>query len=401
MKQPTIPNPRAGAFRERYYPASSLSEWHDWRWQSRNRIRDIDQLERIFVLTDGEANAVKKHRGALPVGITPYYASLLDRQRADTPLRKTMIPTMEEFDRAPGERDDPLGEEDHMPVPGLVHTYPDKVLFLVTDFCATYCRYCTRSRMVGGGEFLPDRRMWREALDYIRKNPQVRDVLLSGGDPLVLSDERLGWLLDELYAIEHVELIRIGTKIPAVLPQRVTPELVAMLRRYQPLWVSIHFTHPDELTAECRLACDRLADAGIPMASQTVLLAGVNDDLNTMKSLMQGLLRFRVKPYYLHQCDPVNGSAHFKTRVEAGWEIIRGLHGHTTGYAVPHYMVDAPGGGGKVPLAPNYLVNRSDGDLVLRSYDGRTYRYPEGVKQGAPPAEDAGVTMTPREGPAL
>jgi len=350
-------------------------DWTDWRWQLRHRIRDLDALERAFVLTPDEREAVRRRRGALPLGITPYYARLIDRENPDDPLRRTMIPRLDEYVVSPGERRDPLGEEDHQVVPGLIHTYPEKVLFLVTDFCATYCRYCTRSRMVGAGELHPDRRTWEAALDYIAGDPRIRDVLLSGGDPLTLSDDRLGWLLERLRRIPHVELVRIGTKIPAVLPQRITDELVSRLRQFHPLWMSIHFTHPTELTPEVADACDRIASAGIPMAAQTVLLAGVNDDPETMKDLVNGLLRIRVKPYYLHQCDSVEGTSHFRTPVDRGIELIRGLHGRVTGYAVPLYMIDAPGGGGKVPVAPDYIVGRDGDDLLLENYEGKTYRY--------------------------
>jgi lysine 2,3-aminomutase len=370
-------HPRSHAFRRRFFPNATGQDWNDWRWQLRNRIRDLEGLERILQLTDEERQAVRRRRGALPVGFTPYYASLLDPVRADQPLRRTMVPTLAEFERAPGEQEDPLGEEAHSPVPGLVHTYPDKALFLVTDFCATYCRYCTRSRLVGAGEFLPDKAQWERCLAYIAARPAIRDVLLSGGDPLILSEDRLEWLIGRLRSIPHVEIIRIGTKIPAVLPQRITPALTRMLRRFHPLWMSLHFTHPDELTPETGRACARLADAGIPLVSQTVLLAGVNDEAAAMKALLVGLLKFRVKPYYLHQCDPVAGSAHFKTPVVRGFEILRSLHGHTTGYAVPHFMIDAPGGGGKIPLAPDYVVDRDAEALRLLNYQGRMYFYPE------------------------
>lgn len=359
-------------FRKTHFPASTARDWNDWRWQLRNRIRDLAGLERVFDLSDDEREAVRRHRGALPVGITPYYAALVAQSAA---LRKTMIPVTAEYIRSPGEREDPLGEEDHSPVPGLVHTYPDKVLFLVTDFCATYCRYCTRSRMVGAGEYLPDRSLWERAIAYIESRREVRDVLLSGGDPLILSDERLEWLLKRLHAIPHVEFLRIGTKLPAVLPQRITPSLVRMLRKYHPLFMSLHVMHPAELTPDMKKACERLADAGIPLGSQSVLLAGVNDDLPTLKSLMQGLLRMRVKPYYLHQCDAVAGSAHFRVPIAKGVELIRGLHGHTTGYAVPTYMLDAPGGGGKVPLTPQYIVDADGPELIVQNYRGSTYRY--------------------------
>jgi len=258
-----------------------------------------------------------------------------------------------------------------------VHRYPDRVLFLPTDFCSAYCRYCTRSRMVGQGSCSPaDTARWERALDYIQATPQVRDVLLSGGDPLTLPDERLEWLLSRLRAIQHVEFVRLGTKVPAVLPQRITPKLTRMLKKYHPLWMSLHFTHPAELTPETALACNRLADAGIPLGSQTVLLQGINDDVPTLRSLYHGLLRLRVRPYYLYQCDPILGSAHFRTSVSRG---IEGLGGHTTGYAVPTYVIDAPGGGGKIPLLPEYLKGRSEEGLVLENFEGRTFHYPDGL----------------------
>ncbi len=366
------------AFRRCFYPDVSAREWNDWRWQLRNRIRDLEGLERIFPLTDDERAAVLRRQGALPVGFTPYYASLISRDDPADPIRKTMIPVQAEFVRSSGEMDDPLGEDPRSPVPGLVHTYPDKVLFLVTDFCATYCRYCTRSRLVGAGEYLPDRALWEQALAYIREHREVRDVLLSGGDPLILSDERLEWLLARLHEIPHVEFLRIGTKIPAVMPQRITAGLVKMLKKYHPLFFSIHFTHPAELTPETARACARLADAGIPLGSQTVLLAGVNDHPAVMKALMLGLLKMRVKPYYLHQCDAVAGSAHFRTPISTGKDIIRSLHGFTTGYAVPTYMLDAPGGGGKVPLSPDYIEGREGDTVLVRNHEGSKYRYVDG-----------------------
>lgn len=362
-------------FQQTRYAETSLSDWTDWRWQLRNRIRDLEGAQRLFDLTESETSAILKRQGLLPLGITPYYAALLDPEDSNQPLRRTKIPRLEEFEVSGDECEDPLGEDAHSPVPGLVHTYPDKVLFLVTDFCATYCRYCTRARMVGGGEFLPEKSMWETALDYIRAHPEIRDVLLSGGDPLILSDERLDWILSRLAAIPHVEFLRIGTKVPAVLPYRITDDLLSVLKKYHPLFFSIHFTHPDELTLEVREACNRLADAGIPMGGQTVLLKGVNDDPAVMKELNLGLLRVRCKPYYLHQCDPIQGSAHFRTSIEQGQEIIRSLHGHTTGYAVPTYMVDTAGGGGKVPVGPDYQLGR-EGDYVrLRNFEGKETRY--------------------------
>jgi lysine 2,3-aminomutase len=366
-------------FWKRFFPEASRREWNDWRWQLRNRIKDLTALERLMRLTHDERSAILRHRGALPVGISPYYASLLDPRDASQPLRRTVVPVNGEYIRLPGEANDPLGEDAHSPVPGLVHRYPDRVLFLVTGFCAVYCRYCTRSRLVGypGGEYRFSTEQWERAAAYIEARPTIRDVLLSGGDPLTLSDQRLGWLLGRLRRIPHVEFLRIGTKVPAVLPQRITPALVRLLRRFQPLWVSLHFTHPDELTPEVRQACERLADAGVPLGSQTVLLAGVNDTLDTMRRLMHGLLRLRVRPYYLYQCDPISGSGHFRTPVSKGLEIVQGLRGHTTGYAVPTYVIDAPGGGGKIPLQPDCVVGRDGDDLLLRNYQGRVYRYPD------------------------
>jgi lysine 2,3-aminomutase len=259
-----------------------------------------------------------------------------------------------------------------------VHRYPDRVLFLVTGFCTTYCRYCTRSRMVGGsGDKSLKRSQLEEAIAYIERTPTVRDVLISGGDPLSLGDERLEWIVSSIRRIPHVEFVRIGSKVPVVMPQRITPALVKMLRKYHPLWMSIHFNHPDEITPEVAEACERLADAGIPLGSQSVLLKGVNDSVETMKRLVHNLLKIRVRPYYLYQCDPISGSGHFRASVEKGLEIIRGLRGHTTGYAVPQFVVDAPGGGGKIPLLPDYVAGREGSDLVLRNYEGKLFRYPD------------------------
>ena len=384
---------RSHLFRKRFFPDASAADWNDWRWQVRSRVKDFAGLARIINLSADEAEAIRRHTGSLPVGISPYYLSLFDRDDATQPIRRTHVPVTGEYLRLPGEADDPLGEDHDAAVPGLVHRYPDRVLFLVTGFCSTYCRYCTRSRMVGeaGGEYQFSVPQWERALAYIEAHPEIRDVLLSGGDPLTLADEKLEWLLGRLRAIRHVEFLRIGTKVPVVVPQRVTRSLTAILRQFHPLWMSLHFTHPDELTEEVKEACARLADAGIPLGSQTVLLKGINDDVEVMKRLMHGLLMARVKPYYLYQCDPISGSAHFRTPVEKGLEIIRGLRGHTTGYAVPTYVVDAPGGGGKVPLIPDYVVGRDGGDLLLTNYEGGVYRYPDpegtlGLGKTLPPA---------------
>jgi lysine 2,3-aminomutase len=370
-------NPRTRAFRRRFFPEATDREWNDWRWQSRHRIRTLEQFERMMKLSDCERDALIQGGTMLPVGITPYYMSLLDAEDPDQPLRKTVVPTTSEFVRTLGEADDPLGEDGHSPVPGLVHRYPDRVLLLPLDFCSTYCRYCTRSRVVGHGEIVPNEGRLQAIFDYLEKTPQVRDVLVSGGDALALSDDKLDWILGRLRAIRHIEFVRIGTKMPAVLPQRITPELCRVLRKYHPLWMSVHFLHPDECTPESAKACNRLSDAGIPLGSQTVLLKGVNDSVETMKQLVHRLLLMRVRPYYLYQCDPISGSSHFRTPVAKGLEIIEGLRGHTTGYAVPSYVIDAPGGGGKIPLQPDYVVGRDGDFLVLRNFEGKTYRYPD------------------------
>jgi lysine 2,3-aminomutase len=370
-------NPKTNAFRRAFFPSVTDKEWNDWQWQIRHRIRHMEQLERMLRLSDPERAAVEKIQSRLPVGITPYFMSLLSKEDPQDPLRRTVVPTAAEFITTPEEAEDPLGEDSMSPVPGLVHRYPDRVLLLVLDFCSTYCRYCTRSRVVGHGAIYPSRSRLERAIDYIRSTPAVRDVLISGGDPLTLNDERLGWLLSRLREIPHVEILRIGTKVPAVLPQRITPNLVRVLRRYHPLWMSLHFTHPAECTPEAYRACERLANAGIPLGSQTVLLRGINDTVETMRSLCHHLLRMRVRPYYIYQCDPITGSSHFRTSVEAGLDIIRGLRGFTSGYAVPTYVIDAPGGGGKIPLMPNYVEGRDGEMLLLRNYCERQYRYPD------------------------
>ncbi len=366
------------AFRKRFFPKARLSDWNDWHWQMRRRIFSLEQLERFIELTQDERAAFEGRTGALPLSTTPYYLSLIDPEAADDPIRRCIIPGAAEFNRSPGESDDPLGEEGDSPVPGLVHRYPDRVLLLATNMCSTYCRYCTRSRMVGTRLQSGVRKQrWKRCIDYIRLHPEVRDVLVSGGDPLTLSDDELDWLLSELRAIEHVEILRIGTKVPAVMPQRITDDLLRVLRRRHPLFMSLHFTHPVELTEDCVRACEKLADAGIPLGSQTVLLKGVNDDLDITKRLFHGLLRQRVRPYYLYQCDRIPGSAHFAAPVSKGLDIIRGLRGHTSGYAVPQYVIDAPHGGGKIALLPQDCLGCENGDLLLRNYKDRICRYPD------------------------
>jgi lysine 2,3-aminomutase len=383
-----ISSPQSVAFRKQFFPEATQAEWDDWRWQLRHRIRDEHRLQAMLHLSVEERAAIEHQHDTLPLSITPYYASLLDRNDPHHPLRRSVVPVITEQTRTPGEEADPLGEEHTSPIPGLVHRYPDRVLFLATDFCSTYCRYCTRSRMVGDVQTQHcNRAHWERALAYIKAHPEIRDVLISGGDPLTMADDQLEWLLSRLRRISHVELIRLGTKVPAVLPQRITPALTRMLKRYHPLWLSLHFTHPEELTPETAQACTRLADAGIPLGSQTVLLAGINDQVETMTRLVHGLVKIRVRPYYLYQCDPIIGSSHFRTPVMKGIEIIQGLRGHTTGYAVPTYVIDAPGGGGKIPLLPEYVVGREGQDLVLRNYEGKTYRYPDYCGAESQPAQ--------------
>lgn len=369
----------AEAFRSSYFPTVSNEKWNDWKWQVRNSFTSFEALEQVISLTDDE-KGFKEQSLNLPIRITPYYAALIVSQNQLQPLRKTMVPTLDELLVSPGEESDPLGEEHDSPVPLIVHRYPDRVLFLATGFCSAFCRYCTRSHMVSkkdkmhAGTPQIDR-----ALAYIRQHTEIRDVIISGGDPLTLSDERIEYLLSGLRAIEHVEMIRLGTKVPAVLPMRITKKLTDMLKKYHPLFMSLHFTHPDELTPETREACIRLADAGIPLGSQTVLLKGVNDEGDVYRKLTHELLKVRVKPYYLYQCDPIPGSAHFRTSVDKGLEIIKHLRGFTSGYAIPHYVIDAPGGGGKIPLLPEYFVAKENNQVILRNYEGKLYNYPDYV----------------------
>jgi lysine 2,3-aminomutase len=370
---------RAQFFLAKHYPEATPENWVDWKWQIRQRVRNLEKIETMITLTESERSAIAKRTCNLPIAVTPHYLSLLDPNNPDQPLRKTCLPVENEFIRTAGEDPDPLGEEHDTAVPGLVHRYPDRVLFLTTGFCSTYCRYCTRSRMVGetNGEYSFSTSNWEKAAQYIEAHTEIRDCLLSGGDPLSIDDDKLDALLTRLRKIPHLEFIRIGTKMPVVLPQRITKELCAMLKKHHPLWMSLHFTHPDELTPETMEACNRLADAGIPLGSQTVLLKDINDDAMVLKNLFHGLLKIRVKPYYLYQCDPVAGSAHFRTPVERGLEIIRQLRGHTTGYAIPQFVIDAPGGGGKIPLQPDYIVGRDGDDLLLTNFENKQYRYPD------------------------
>ena len=366
-------------------------DWNSSQWQLKNRITSLTQLQRLMpTLTPEEYAGTQLANTKLALGITPYFFNLIDPADELCPIRRQVIPRIEETTTAPWEMSDPCGEDGHSPVPGLVHRYPDRVLFLVTDRCASYCRYCTRSRLVSnatGYDFHPE---FDRQLAYVEQHTEVRDVLLSGGDPLLFSDEKLEYLLHRLRRIPHVEFLRIGTRIPIFLPQRITPELCTMLRKYHPLFISIHTNHPRELTTEVRDALGSLADAGIPLGNQSVLLKHVNDDVIVMEALLHKLLMCRVKPYYLYQCDLIAGSAHLRASVRKGLEIMQALRGHTTGYAVPQYVIDAPGGGGKVPVNPQYVLSRNRDRVVIRNFEGKVFEYPEAV-DGTPlfkPSED-------------
>jgi|AGTN01.3.fsa_nt_gi KamA family protein len=370
------PGEASKKFLQQFFPGVPLSDWNNWKWQLRNSFTSLGQLSQIIALSGAEKQVLLSQGTYLPFRLTPYYASLLSDPHYGSAIRKAMIPTIHELDIADGEHSDPLNEEASSPVPHLVHRYPDRVLFLATGFCSAYCRYCTRTHMVAK-EKVHFNRSWEPALQYIREHKEIRDVLISGGDPLTMPDRMLEQLLTELRAIPHVEILRIGTKVPVVLPQRITPQLTGMLKQFHPLMISIHFMHSVELTPETSEACIRLADAGMPLGSQTVLLKGINDDIDIMKKLMQGLLKIRVRPYYLYQCDPIPGSAEFRIPVQKGLEIIHGLRGFTSGYAVPHYVIDAPGGGGKIPLLPEYVQGWENGNIILKNYEGKIFFYPD------------------------
>jgi lysine 2,3-aminomutase len=351
-------------------------QWDDWRWQLANRLSTAEELRQIIHLSDEEwagLTAEDKFR----VDIIPYFASLMNPDDPRCPIRRQVIPLGRELEAFEGMMEDSLAEDAHSPVPGLVHRYPDRVLMLITTHCASYCRYCTRSRIVGNPHATFSKQEFELQLDYLRHTPQVRDVLISGGDPLTLAPRQLEYILSSLRAIEHIEIIRIGSRVPVFLPQRITDEFCAMIRRYHPLWMNIHINHPDEITPELSRALNKLADAGVPLGNQTVLLAGINDSLGIQRELVHKLVRNRVRPYYLYQCDLVKGAGHFRTTVAKGIEIIEGLRGHTSGYAVPTYVVDAPGGGGKVPVGPQYVISQAPGKVVVRNYEGYIATYEE------------------------
>ena len=371
MSNTPFPSKRAA-----YYADIPDEKWSNWRWQLSNRINTLDEFSKVLNLTESEKKALSAP-GLFRVDITPYFISLIDPDNPDDPVRRQIVPTAGELVSFTAMMEDSLAEDRHSPVPGLVHRYPDRVLMLVTTQCASYCRYCTRSRIVGDPSATFSRAEFEMQLEYIKRTPQVRDVLLSGGDPLVLAPKILEEILSRLREIPHVEIVRIGSRVPVFLPMRITSELTDMLQKYHPLWMNIHVNTPNEITAELAEACDRLTRAGIPLGNQAVLLAGVNDNVHIQRELVQKLVRIRVRPYYIYQCDLVEGAGHFRTPVAKGIEIMEGLRGHTSGYAVHQYIIDAPGGGGKIPVSPNYMLSMSDHKIILRNYEGYITTYEE------------------------
>ena len=345
-------------------------EWNDWRWQLRNRITDLETLRQVVNLTEDEEQGIHACLGKLRMAITPYYATLIDPENTDCPIRRQAIPTAQELEYGENDMEDPLHEGQDSPTPGLTHRYPNRVLLLLTDQCSMYCRHCTRRRLAGVTDRAYSKEQLEASIAYIEKTKEIRDVLLSGGDALCVSDEFLEWVLRRLRSISHVEVIRLGSRVPVVLPQRITPQLVDMLKEFHPVWLNTHFNHPKEITEESKRAIKLLADAGIPLGNQSVLLRGINDCPALMKNLVHELVKMRVRPYYLYQCDLSQGIEHFRTPVSVGIEIIEKLRGHTSGFAVPTFVIDAPGGGGKIPVGPNYLISQSHDKVILRNYEG-------------------------------
>ena len=376
---PTLPEKEFRSYAPGFWSDKKIApaDWNSSTWQLKNRITTLKQLEEHLTLSEEERAGVLLSGNKLAMSITPHYFNLMDPVDPGCPIRRQVIPRIEETWEDPDEMSDPCGEDSHMPVPGLVHRYPDRVLFLVTDRCASYCRYCTRSRVVSGVGEQELHIEFEAAFRYLERHTEVRDVLLSGGDPLLFSDAKLDALLTRLRAIKHIEFIRIGSRVPIFLPQRITPELCRMLQKHHPLWLSIHTNHPRELTTEVRDGLSLLANHGVPLGNQSVLLRGVNDNTDVMKSLVHKLLMCRVRPYYLYQCDLIQGSSHLRASVSDGIDIIEQLRGHTTGYAVPQFVIDAPGGGGKVPLNPDYVLLRDEQRVLIRNYEGKTFEYPE------------------------
>jgi len=358
-------------------------QWNDWTWQVENRLTTVEEISQVVNLTDQEKKDIEKVMDGFRVGITPYYASLMDPDDPRCPVRMQAVPTLAETHRGDADMLDPLHEDEDSPAPGLTHRYPDRVLFLITDQCSMYCRHCTRRRLAGENDGARNREDIDKCIEYIRNTPQVRDVLLSGGDCLCVSDEVLEYIFTELRKIPHVEIIRLGSRTPVVMPQRITDELCAMLKKFHPVWLNTHFNHIKEMTPEAEEALRKLADAGIPLGNQSVLLRGVNDCPHIMRELVHALVKNRVRPYYIYQCDLSLGIEHFRTPVSAGIAIIEALRGHTSGYAVPTFVVDAPGGGGKIPVMPQYLISQSPGKVILRNYEGviTTYTEPDNLKK--------------------
>lgn len=368
--------------RKELFPNVSDKDWNDWTWQVRNRIETVDQLKKYLKLTEEEEAGIRESLKTLRMAITPYYLSLMDPDDPNDPVRKQAVPSSLELHRADADLEDPLHEDSDSPVPGLTHRYPDRVLMLITDKCSMYCRHCTRRRFAGQHDAASPRENIDKAIDYIARTPQVRDVLLSGGDCLLVSDETLEYIFKRLREIPHVEIIRLGSRTPVVCPQRITPELVQMISKYHPVWLNTHFNHPNEVTEESKEACARLANAGVPLGNQSVLLRGVNDCPNIMMRLVHELVKIRVRPYYIYQCDLSLGIEHFRTPVSKGIEIMENLRGHTSGYCVPTFVIDAPGGGGKIPIMPNYIISMAPNRMVVRNYEGviTTYTTPDEYK---------------------
>ncbi|MGQ8336571.1 lysine 2,3-aminomutase [Sunxiuqinia sp. A32] len=366
----------------RIKPGSNISNWKDWKWQLKNSIKTVESFEKLTGIKFhlDEKIRLEQTLNKFPLSITPYYASLISSENyQNDPVFIQSFASVNELTVLHNELNDPLSEEHDSPVEGITHRYPDRVLFHVSNICSMYCRHCTRKRKVGDQDFIPSKEQLQKGIEYIKATPQVRDVLLSGGDPFMLPDSKIDWLLNELTAIPHVEIVRIGTRMPVVLPYRITDDLVNILKKYQPLWINTHFNHPRELTASAKEALRKLADGGFPLGNQTVLLANVNDCPRIMKKLVQKLVHNRVRPYYLYQCDLSEGLSHFRTPVGKGIEIMESLIGHTSGFAVPTYVIDAPGGGGKIPIMPNYIISWSTHKVVLRNYEGviTTYKEPD------------------------
>ena len=363
--------------RKELFPAVTDEQWNDWKWQVKNRIETYEELSKYFTFSDEEAEGIKKALAKFRMAIAPYYLSLIDPDDPYDPIRRQCIPQGAECNIAPADLNDPLHEDEDSPAPGLTHRYPDRVLFLITDMCSMYCRHCTRRRFAGQKDDESPQDRIEKCLEYIERTPEVRDVLLSGGDALMVSDKKLEYIISRLRAIPHVEIVRIGSRTPVVCPQRITDDLCNMLKKYHPVWLNTHFNHPNEMTPEAQAAVAKLADAGIPLGNQTVLLRGVNDCVHVMKKLMHELVRNRVRPYYIYQCDLSMGLEHFRTPVSKGIEIIENLRGHTSGYAVPTFVVDAPGGGGKTPVMPTYIISQSPNKIILRNFEGVITTYTE------------------------